>query len=206
MDTDLNRFIAEKVFGLVPCRGSHAAVTSWPCYADPKSPDRGRPLLTYSNDISLAFEAADKAKLFSSDLVSLIHNEEGLWEVRVIDYQGGDWDTMSTAETIPLVICRAIHFEMTQPEPKPTPAVTVIPRITGNFFAGKPLTEHLRTMPKGYVTGAVWAVCTGGRVAHAWRSHIDHSINHFIALCDASLKYTGNPGSKKCVKCERLAK
>lgn len=165
---ELDQFIAEKVFGLVYCQGEHKGA-ELPCYADPKDPTNGAPLRGYSSDLSAAWAAVEKADLFRYDCRSLIRNEGGLWEVRDIDYQAGDWETLATGNTAPTVLCLAILTELT---PKGAPAaptenpshILKIGPINGNVFAGKSLIQTLREHPSdAKKTGEMTAIAPAAR-------------------------------------------
>lgn len=145
-DEQLDRFMAEKVFGLIPCQGIfHQAV---PCYAHPHDPEHGTTLPNYSQDLSAAWAAAHAANLFSNDAVSLIRNKEGLWEVRAIDYQAGDWETLSTAPTIPLALCRAIHGILNAPAaPAENSRTRLIEPLNSQVFAGKSFIQTMLEKP-----------------------------------------------------------
>lgn len=137
--------IATKVFGLIPCT-AHAD-DSFPCYAYPNDPREGTDLKNYSENHDLAWAAADKVDLFAHDSTSLIKNKHGLWEIRDIDYQAGDWATLATAETIPMVLCLAtlkvVEARSAPAAPPQNSGPKLIEPISSESFKGKSFIETM---------------------------------------------------------------
>lgn len=135
----LDKQIIERVFGRVPCQGAHDSTYKVLCYATPEDPTNGAPVPDFSTYLPDALEAAEKAKLFSNDSISLIKNSDSLWEVRAIDYQAGGWETYAVAPTVPLALCRAILHLLDAPAAPAQNSPTLIPPLKDNCFDGTPL-------------------------------------------------------------------
>jgi len=110
---EMDALIAEKIFGKVKCQAKchNPGVRAWLdgryCYALPGSPQDGAELLLYSHDISAAWEVVEKMGMimdlfYRPDVIPKWAGNKWYCKFECHDRQG-----YSSAETLPLAICRA---------------------------------------------------------------------------------------------------
>lgn len=104
---ELDALIAEKVFGLVKCRGRHDEQHDGDyCYAQPDSPMRGGELRSYSSDIADAWLVVEKLRRrgFGFSVGDILNTA---WFEVTFDNPVTELSYIVGATTISEAICRA---------------------------------------------------------------------------------------------------